>query len=350
MAANRNQCTSPLPGEWMKGKLVGSGSYGSVHLAMNKTTGALFVVKSAQSRDGVDALEKEVKILESLNSPYVVKCMGRENGEGKCINVFMEYMAGGSLSDVSQIFGGALEEEVVRLYTREIVHGLKYLHESGIVHCDLKGKNVLLGSSGNVKLADFGFAKRLKDSKVDGASVQHSLQCIGGTPLWMAPEVLRNEELDFASDIWSLGCTVIEMATGRPPWGNEIWNPVAAVLKIACGNEKPHFPQKLSDEGLDFLSRCLERDPKRRCSAKELLNHPFVSGNSMRVSRKGAAYSLASTLDISLYEEASDCSDEGLKIHDRDEFLSSSSRHPFSRRQHVSENHLESSGNWITVR
>ncbi|KAM1135558.1 hypothetical protein ACFX19_045238 [Malus domestica] len=350
MAANPDQCTSPLPGEWMKGKMVGSGSYGSVHLAMNKATGALFVVKSAQSRDGAEALENEVKILESMNSPHVVKCMGRENGEGKCTNVFMEYMAGGSLSDVMQIFGGALEEEVVRLYTREILHGLKYLHESGIVHCDLKCSNVLLGSSGNVKLADFGFARRLKASKADGVSVQHSLQCIGGTPLWMAPELLRNEGLDFASDIWSLGCTVIEMVTGRPPWGNEIWNPVAAVLKIACGNEKPQFPQKLSDEGLDFLARCLERDPKRRWSAKELLNHPFVSGNSMQFSRNGAAYSPASTLDIGLYEEGSDCSDQGFESCDRDEFPSSPSRNPFSRRQQISENHLESSGNWITVR
>lgn len=360
MTSNSDQCTSPLPGAWMKGKLVGSGAFGSVHLAMSKATGALFVVKSAQSGQGVQALENEAKILESLNSQYVVRCLGKENGEGKCINVFMEYMAGGSLSDVSQIFGGALEEEVVRLYTREILHGLKYLHENGIVHCDLKCKNVLVGSSGNVKLADFGSAKRLKDSKADGVSVQVAVQSIGGTPLWMAPEVLRNEGLDFALDIWSLGCTVIEMATGRPPWGTKTSNPVAAVFEIACGHEKPQFPRHFSDEGLDFLARCLERDLKRRWSAEELLNHPFVSGNSMRVSRKGVACSPASTLDIGICEEGSDySSDHGMGIRNRDDFLSIPSRNPFSKccdegnrstRTQQTESHLESSENWITVR
>lgn len=356
-----DECTSPLPGAWMKGKLVGSGSFGSVHLAMSKSTGGLFVVKSAQSRDGVQALENEAKILESLNSPYVVRCMGIENGRGKLCNVFMEYMAGGSLSDVAQIFGGAFDEEVIRLYSREILHGLKYLHENGIVHCDLKCKNVLLSSSGNVKLADFGCAKRLKDSNTtNGGGSMLSLPSISGTPLWMAPEVLRNEGLDFACDIWSLGCTVIEMATGRPPWGSEISNPLAAVLKIACSSERPQFPRQFSGEGLDFLARCLERDPKRRWSAEQLLNHPFVSGNPMRVSRKGETCSPASTLDdINMYDEDSHCSSyHGMESRDGDEFTT---RNPFSRccdernrftlRQQTTESsHFESSENWITVR
>ncbi|KAL6178944.1 hypothetical protein ACLB2K_050461 [Fragaria x ananassa] len=340
MMGRNDECTSPLPGEWMKGKLVGSGSFGSVHLAMCKSTGGLFVVKSSQSCDGALALENEAKILSSLNSPYVVRCMGIENGRGKLCNVFMEYMAGGSLSDVAQIFGGAFDEDVVRLYSREILHGLKYLHENGIVHCDLKCKNVLLSSSGNVKLADFGCARRLKDSTTT----------TGGTPLWMAPEVLRNEGLDFACDIWSLGCAVIEMATGRPPWAAEISDPVAAVLKIACSSERPQFPRQFSNEGLDFLAKCLERDPKRRWSAEQLLNHPFVSGNPMTVSRKGEACSPASTLDdIGIYN--SDCEIESCEGNE------CAIRNPFSRccdeinRNTVKpECHLESSESWITVR
>ncbi|KAM5574321.1 mitogen-activated protein kinase kinase kinase 17-like [Rosa sericea] len=351
-----DECTSPLPGEWMKGKLVGSGSFGSVHLAMSKSTGGLFVVKSSQSRDGALALENEAKILDSLNSPYVVRCMGIENGKEKLCNVFMEYMAGGSLSDVAQIFGGAFDEDVVRLYSREILHGLKYLHENGIVHCDLKCKNVLLSSSGNVKLADFGCAKRLKDSNTKNGGSSTPSTTVGGTPLWMAPEVLRNEGLDFACDIWSLGCTVIEMATGRPPWAAEISDPIAAVLKIACSNERPQFPRQFSSEGSDFLEKCLERDPKRRWSAEQLLNHPFVSGNPMRVSRKGETCSPASTLDdIGTYDESSDCSsDRGMESCEGNELTS---RNPFSRcfdernRSTVRpECHFESSENWITVR
>lgn len=129
----------------------------------------------------------------------------------------MEYMAGDSLSDVEEKFGGALEEKVIKLYTRELLLGIKYLHENGFVHCDLKSKNVLLGSSGDIKLTDFGGAKRLEEFMGNRGLAARSRLSMGGTPLWMAPEVLRNEGLDFASDIWSLGCTVIEMATGRPP-------------------------------------------------------------------------------------------------------------------------------------
>ncbi|KAF5444421.1 hypothetical protein F2P56_036899 [Juglans regia] len=86
----------------------------------------------------------------------------RGSNGGHKLNVFMEYMVGGSLSDVAEKFCGVLEEKVIKLYTREILLGIKYLHESGIVHCDLKSKNVLLGSSGDIKLADFGCAKRLE--------------------------------------------------------------------------------------------------------------------------------------------------------------------------------------------
>jgi len=144
-------------------------------------------------------------------------------------------------------FGRVLEEEVIQLYAREILLALKYLHENEIVHCDLKW---------------------LKEFKAKGVRAAGSWQSIGGTPLWMAPEVLRDEGMDFASDLWSLGCTVVEMGTGRPPWSDdEISNPMAAVLKIACSSGKPKFPTKFSNEGVDFLDKCFKRDPKRRWTA-----------------------------------------------------------------------------------
>jgi serine/threonine protein kinase len=362
MARDCLQCATLQPDEWVKGKLVGSGSFGTVHLAMNKATGGLFVVKSAWSGAGLQALQNEAKILESLNSRYVVRCIGRDmligsNGEHK-LNVFMEYMAGGSLSDVAEKFGGVLEEEVIRLYTREILHGLKYLHENGIVHCDIKCKNVLLCSSGNIKVADFGCAKRIKEIKSNGG-VAGSWKSLSGTPLWMAPEVLRNEGLDFASDIWSLGCTVIEMATGRPPWSDEVSNPIAAVMKIACGNERPKFPTQLSKEGVDFLAKCLERDPKKRWTSEELLNHPFVvSGNSMRMqTRKEHTCSPSSILGIGIYDsdDSNDSDDSGST--NLDEFPS---KNPFSRccdernrteiEEQVGSDLQASSEIWVTVR
>ena len=327
----------------MKGNAIGAGSFGVVNLAMNTSNGELFVVKSASSVMQLRALENEAKILKNLDSPHVVQCLGHElskesNGEEK-FNLFMEYMAGGSLSDICEKFGNVLDESVVRLYTKEILLGLDYLHQNGIVHCDLKCNNVLLGSNGNIKLADFGCAKRLADNRENV-----SWQTICGTPLWMAPEVLRNEKLDFASDIWSLGCTVIEMATGSPPWGKDISNPMAVVMKIACSNEFPAFPTNFSKEGLDFLDKCFQRDPKKRCTTQELLRHPFITGEKIE---KVVVSSPASVLDVGLCEsdydsDGSDCSRESL------------SKIPFSTRQKKRQKRdgdmLFSSDNWITVR
>ncbi|KAL3843643.1 hypothetical protein ACJIZ3_001046 [Penstemon smallii] len=295
------------PIEWVKGKIIGSGSFGTVSLAMDNATGALFVAKSAESEAGIMSLKHEANILDNLDSPYIIKCIGSDlsNGENgkKEYSLFFEYMAGGSLSDVAQKFGGALDEKVIRLYTREILHGLKYLHKNGIVHSDVKCKNVLLGLSGTVKLADFGCAKKLTNKKPNTKISSRDL--IGGTPLWMAPEVLRNEGLDFSADIWSLGCTVIEMATGKQPWGNDMSNPMAEVLKIAKGNEVPKFPGHLSLEGFDFLAKCLERDPRKRWTSEKLLGHPFVAGENFSP-RNEDAFSPAGVLDVRNYDTDSD--------------------------------------------
>lgn len=342
----------------MKGHAVGSGSFGVVNLAMNKSTGELFIAKSALSGVGLECLENEANIIENLDSPYIIRCLGRDfsneaNGDRK-LNLFLEFMAGGSLSDVVEKFGGALDESIIRLYTKEILHGLNYLHNNGIVHCDLKCKNVLLGSSGNIKLADFGCAKRLNSSNFDKGS--NSWQSICGTPLWMAPEILRHQGLDFASDIWSLGCTIIEMATGRPPWSDQLSNPMAAVLKIACSDETPHLPNNFSKEGLDFLAKCLQRNPKMRWTSEELLDHPFVSGNSEKsCSCNGHACSPTSILDDGLDEEDNESdkseSPNWEELPSRIPFLTrcSSERWRLARRQQR-ESDSQPSENWITVR
>lgn len=220
----------------------------------------------------------------------------------------MEYMAGGSLLDVAEKFGGTLDAGVIRLYTKEILHG------NGILHCDLKCNNVLLGSHEDVKLPDLGCARRVNDLKNNG-NLKQSWQSIGGTPLWMAPEVLRNEGLDFATDMWSLGCMVIEMATGRPPWGDKISNAAATLLKIACSNEKPHFPTQFFKKVLDFLAKCLERKPEKRWSAEELLNHTFISGNAKKNSTEECACSPSSILDFK-----DECDSDESNSPDEDEF------------------------------
>jgi len=355
MAGECKCLSSPQPSDWVKGKIIGSGSFGAVHLAMDKATGSLFVIKSAESEAGLLSLENESEILEDLDSPFIVKCIGkhvsREATGERNYNLFMEYMAGGSLADVAENFGGALDEKVIVLYTREILQGLKYLHKSGIVHSDLKCRNVLLGSLGNIKLADFRCAKRLIGLKNDKVTLQ-SCRGIVGTPLWMAPEVLRNEGLEFAADIWSLGCTIIEMATGRPPWDGDISNPMAAFLKIACSNELPEFPAHFSQEGLDFLQKCLERNPGKRYTVEKLLDHPFISGKKLKTrdSREQGAHSPASVLALGMYENDWDNSPSDPVDCNRSIPFSTTFCH---LENNVSQNdgtNAESSDNWITVR
>ncbi|XP_058771851.1 uncharacterized protein LOC131645200 [Vicia villosa] len=366
--------------DWAKGKIVGSGSFGSVHIAMDKSTGGLFVAKTAESDAGQEALQNEVDILNTLKnssssssqspSPYIIQCLGTEYDhlDNNRLHVFMEYMAGGSLADTLLKFGGSFDEHVVRLYTRQILLGLYHLHQHEIVHCDLKCKNVLLASSGTVKLADFGCAKKIsKDSNMNKSS--SSVVNNGGTPLWMAPEVLlsRNAKdervVDFAAaDIWSLGCTVIEMATGRPPWVHDdlvsISNPMSAMFKIVCGDAIPQFPSHFSQEGFDFLRRCLVRDPSKRSTAKDLLNHPFLVANTLTYQKLYSNSSPAAVLDVHQFEDDYDDDDDESDNYD-DELLSPAGRNRFSignefacpQGKTIWQQEDSASGNhWITIR
>ncbi|CAA0824770.1 mitogen-activated protein kinase kinase kinase 15 [Striga hermonthica] len=332
---------SPYPTDWLKGSIIGSGSYGTVHLAIDNTTGALFVAKSARSESAVTSLKNEARILEKLNSRHIIKCIGKEYSENG-YTLFFEYVPGGSLSDLSRKFGGTLDEKLIRLYTREILHGLKYLHDNGIVHADIKCKNVFLNPLGEIKLADFGCAQVVCSS---------GEKPCGGTPLWMAPEVLRNEHVDFAVDIWSLGCTVIEMATGRPPWGANAWdrNPMSVMVKIANGDGLPEFPRGFSNEGLDFLSKCLRREPRERWTSERLLDHPFMRPGK----GSGHVVSPTSVLDVAISYNSDDDDDDGddSDLCD-DEFVSRVSlleKLSFHEKKFLGKD-LEGSDDWITVR
>nr|XP_024372428.1 MAP3K epsilon protein kinase 2-like [Physcomitrium patens]PNR62436.1 hypothetical protein PHYPA_000860 [Physcomitrium patens] len=277
---------------WIRGNLIGAGAFGKVNLAVNREDGEVFAVKSVRVEEGsgdagaqvsLQALENEIEILQSLESKFVVRCLGSDWTEegGKLMrNAYLEYMPEGCLTDFVRQFAGAgsepLDEHLIRTYTRSIVEGVDYLHRQGIVHCDIKGKNILVGN-GSVKLTDFGSAKRVgAEGRVCGNGSGGSLGRLNGTPLWMAPEVVRQDEQGLASDIWSLGCTVLEMATGKAPWSH-LANPFVAMFQIGYKDEIPAVPASLSSEAKDFLRRCFERDPRKRWTSGELLEHPFLT-------------------------------------------------------------------------
>lgn len=251
---------------WSRGTIIGRGSYAVVSSAISSSTGDIFAVKSA-GHSLSHSLQKEQRILSSLTHPYIVGYIGHEitsSNHELVYNLLMELLPGGSLADEIRRKGGRLEESVIAYYTRQILEGLDYIHSIGIAHCDLKGQNILIGEDG-VKISDFGCAKL-------GPELD---QPIAGTPMFMAPEVASGKEQGFPSDIWSLGCTIIEMTTGRPPWSN-IADPISVLYKIAFSGESPVIPEYLSCKGRDFLEKCFRKIPKERWTATELLRHPFL--------------------------------------------------------------------------
>ncbi|KAI4316747.1 hypothetical protein L6164_024695 [Bauhinia variegata] len=264
-------------GKWQKGQLIGRGTFGSVYHATNLETGASCAMKEVdiipddpKSAECIKQLEQEVKILRQLNHPNIVQYYGSDI-VGDHLYIYMEYVHPGSINKFVREHFGAMTESVVRNFTRHILSGLAYLHSTSTIHRDIKGANLLVDSSGIVKLADFGMAKIL--------TVQSYDLSLKGSPYWMAPELMMatikkdtNPSLAFAVDIWSLGCTIIEMLTGRPPW-SEFEGP-QAMFKVL--HKTPPIPETLSSEGKDFLQQCFLRNPAERPSAAKLLDHAFV--------------------------------------------------------------------------
>jgi serine/threonine protein kinase len=268
-----------VAGQWQKGKLLGSGTFGCVYEATNRHTGALCAMKEvniipddAKSAESLKQLEQEIKFLSQFKHENIVQYYGSETIEER-FYIYLEYVHPGSIHKYVHQHCGSLTESVIRNFTRHILKGLAFLHSQKIMHRDIKGANLLVDINGVVKLADFGMAKHLST-----AAPNLSLK---GTPYWMAPEVVRatldkSAGYDLAVDIWSLGCTIIEMFTGKPPWSG-LEGP-AAMFKVL--RTDPPIPDNLSPEGKDFLRCCFKRNPAERPTASKLLEHPFIQNSN----------------------------------------------------------------------
>ncbi|KAK9288473.1 hypothetical protein L1049_016930 [Liquidambar formosana] len=268
------------PIRWRKGELIGCGAFGRVYMGMNLDSGELLAVKqvsiaaNSASKEKTQAhireLEEEVKLLKNLSHPNIVRYLGTAR-EDESLNILLEFVPGGSISSLLGKFG-SFPEAVIRMYTKQLLLGLEYLHRNGIMHRDIKGANILVDNKGCIKLADFGASK-----KVVELATMTGAKSMKGTPYWMAPEVILQTGHSFSADIWSVGCTVIEMATGKPPWSQQ-YQEVAALFHIGTTKSHPPIPEHLSVEAKDFLLKCLQKEPNLRSSASDLLQHPFVTG------------------------------------------------------------------------
>ncbi|KAM9315716.1 mitogen-activated protein kinase kinase kinase 4 [Gastrophryne carolinensis] len=260
--------------KWQRGNKIGEGQYGKVYTCISVDTGELMAMKEIRFQPNdhktIKETADELKIFEGIKHPNLVRYFGVELHREE-MYIFMEYCDEGTLEEVSRL---GLQEHVIRLYTKQITIAINVLHEHGIVHRDIKGANIFLTSSGLIKLGDFGCSVKLKNN---AQTMPGEVNSTLGTAAYMAPEVItraKGEGHGRAADIWSLGCVLIEMVTGKRPW-HEFEHNFQIMYKVGMGH-KPPIPDRISPEGKDFLSHCMESDPKKRWTASQLLDHPFV--------------------------------------------------------------------------
>ncbi|CCJ30742.1 unnamed protein product [Pneumocystis jirovecii] len=248
------------------GDCLGKGAFGAVYRGLNLNTGETVAVKQIKlhniPKTELKVIMMEIDLLKNLNHPNIVKYHGFFK-TADALNIVLEYCENGSLQSICKTFG-KFPENLVAVYITQVLHGLLYLHDQGVIHRDIKGANILTTKEGFVKLADFGVATRT--SSLSDFTVV-------GSPYWMAPEVIELSGVTTASDIWSVGCTVIELLEGKPPYHK--LDQMPALFRIV-NDEHPPLPEGSSPVTRDFLMQCFQKDPNLRVSAKKLLKHPWL--------------------------------------------------------------------------
>eukprot|EP00668_Euglena_longa_P043689 GGOE01058164.1.p1 GENE.GGOE01058164.1~~GGOE01058164.1.p1 ORF type:complete len:1112 (-),score=260.64 GGOE01058164.1:189-3524(-) len=280
--------------------VLGAGAFGDVYLAMNEA-GMPAAVKRVKLGSNVAAnLPQEIKLLSKYRHENIVAYLGSGLIQSTIpqVLIVMEYVACGSLESLLKKFG-KFQESSVQRYTRDIVRGLSYLHNNGVLHRDVKPANVLVEQTGVCKLADFGTAAMLQHNESHGADLV-------GTPQYMAPEVLEGD-VSNAGDIWAVGVTCLQLVTGKSlldiltvpgdsrltiTQTNSMSRTAATVIEIVTAQsdgaaaqylfalslmeDSPDLPSAIQGDVRAFISSCLQIVPKDRPSADDLLQSPFL--------------------------------------------------------------------------
>ncbi|KAJ3995309.1 hypothetical protein F5050DRAFT_1800256 [Lentinula boryana] len=257
--------------DYQLGDSLGKGAFGQVYRALNWATGETVAIKQISLNNipasQLSSIMSEISLLKNLRHPNIVKYKGFVKTRMH-LYIILEFCENGSLSQIGKRFG-KFPEGLVGVYVSQVLEGLCYLHEQGVIHRDIKGANILTNKDGTVKLADFGVAS---STTVPSGS---SSADVVGSPYWMAPEVIEQSGATTASDIWSLGCVVIELLEGSPPYS--FLDPMPALWRIVQ-DDCPPIPEGASAVVKDFLACCFQKDPNLRIGARKLLRHPWMAG------------------------------------------------------------------------
>ena len=275
------ECELIRADQYQKMKMIGRGANGSVFsiLLINGKTIAMKELGLAVEdfRRAVAEIDNEMEVMRQISHPNIVQYYSAKCDPSEMkILVFMELVTGGSLGSMARAMNQPMNESVVQRFMRQATEGLAHIHSKGIVHRDLKGDNMLLTADGHVKLADFGTARAV-GLQSKGA------QTMLGTPLFMAPEILVESEdsgeigYGMKADVWSLGITAGELLNrGIPPWP-QFSNPGQAFIHIASPESIPLVAAHASDLARDFIMKACTRDPAKRPTSAQLLEHPWLT-------------------------------------------------------------------------
>ncbi|BBN01469.1 mitogen-activated protein kinase kinase 3 [Marchantia polymorpha subsp. ruderalis] len=256
-------------------KVIGKGSSGVVQLVRHKWTNQIFALKIIQMNIQETVrrqIVQELRINQSAQCQYVVVYYDAFYNNG-VISILLEYMDGGSLADI--VRRSQVPEPYLAVISKQVLQGLIYLHHNRhIIHRDIKPSNLLVNHNGDVKISDFGVSADLANS-------MGQRDTFVGTCTYMSPERISGSTYGFDSDIWSLGLTLLECALGRfpyqPPGNEEGWSNFYELLQTIVEQPPPVAPPgRFSPEFCSFIAACMQKEPRERMSAADLLNHPFL--------------------------------------------------------------------------
>ncbi|GLJ12298.1 hypothetical protein SUGI_0188240 [Cryptomeria japonica] len=257
--------------------VLGYGSQGRVYKVLHRRSCSYYALKVVclDCEPSARQIIREMEIVKEINSPTIVKCEGVFE-EGGNINFVLEYMDGGSLANLLKRKRRMTESSIAKV-ARQVLEGLKYLHGRRIVHRDLKPSNLLIHrSSQAVKIADFGVSRSVSES-IDVRCSSYVGTCAYMSPERFDPESYGGSYNGYAADMWSLGLTFLECYVGYFPFVGPGEHPDWATLMCAiCFGEPPSAPSSASAEFQNFIACCLQKNPKKRWTASQLLTHPFL--------------------------------------------------------------------------